>query len=545
MRIVVAQHAGFCPGVNLAIDKVIELASKSKKRIVTLGQIIHNNEVIQELEKQGIKAVDDIDEIEDPQNTILVIRAHGIPPQLEQKIKEKNIDYVDATCPLVKNLHRIIQRYREEGYKTIIFGDKNHAEVIGLIGYAGEECIVISSIEEAEKLPQLEKVNLVSQTTQEEDAFLKVAKIVKKKAKELIVSNTICEPTKNRQRETKTFASQSDLVIVVGGKHSANTKRLYEICKSLSKKAVLVENETEITPDLFENVETLFITAGASTPKWMIDRVGNKVKKLTTKKDKISLIIDYLISSGVNQLISFASVIKVSSELLKIKLDIFHIIPSISALTFAHLVNRVINIKDDVVRKTLLDEYSKTTKISLFILGIISLILSLQDIVFATMIISFNLASILYKKISSKRLRISKDIAISLGWLYIFVAVPSAISKSLSLKEILITSLFILSLAGIRNKILKLLYLHSDAISEKKAGLTKNINILFYLSLIIITVIPFLYLPHIIAFYFFALAIYYAILHITISSKKIPLTQYNELLVDIPFVCLLAYLILR
>ncbi|MGC8866870.1 MAG: 4-hydroxy-3-methylbut-2-enyl diphosphate reductase, partial [Elusimicrobiales bacterium] len=230
----VAESAGFCPGVNAAIEKVIELASNGNKRIYTLGQLIHNNDIIKELEKRGIKAIDDPLQITDPQNSILVIRAHGIPPEVEEEIRSKNIEIVDATCPLVKKVHKIITEYRKKGYRTVIFGDHKHAEVIGLKGYAGDDGIVVSSIEEVEKLPFMEKVNFVSQTTQQEEIFIEAAKILQKKTKDLVISDTICQPTKKRQKETIALAKESDLTIVVGGKHSANTKRLFDICSRLS-----------------------------------------------------------------------------------------------------------------------------------------------------------------------------------------------------------------------------------------------------------------------------------------------------------------------
>lgn len=545
MRIVVAENAGFCPGVNLAIEKVIELASKNKKKIFTLGQIIHNNNVIQELEKRGIKAIDDIEEIDDPQNSILLIRAHGIPPELENKIKEKNIEYIDATCPLVKNVHRIIKLYREKGYRTLIFGDKNHAEVIGLIGYAGSDCIVISSIKEAETLPPLEKINLVSQTTQEEDIFLKVAEVLSKKAKELIISNTICEPTKNRQKETKIFAANSDLVIVVGGKHSANTKRLYDICNNLSKKAVLVENESEITRDLFTNVESIFITAGASTPKWMVERVARKVKNLTTEKNKISQFVEFIISSGLSGLFSFASILIISSKLLKIRLGVSEIISSATALTFAHLINRFTNIKEDALRKTLLLEYSKTTSLFLIILPITSIFFSFKNILFMMMIVSFNIAAIFYQKIHKQKfISISKDTAIIAGWLYIFVIVPTIVSKLPTSINFIVTSIFILSLSIIRNNILKILYIHSDIIPEEKSRKARSTTSLMYISSMIISFIPFFFISYEIGIYLLIVSVCYLIFYNKVISKKIPLTAMNELCIDIPFVILLGYFII-
>ena len=544
MQITVAKNAGFCPGVNSAINKAIELSNKNNKKIFTLGQLIHNNDVIKELEKRGIKAIDDIDEIMDPQNSILVIRAHGITPQLEGKIKEKKIDYVDATCPLVKNLQKIIQNYKEKGYKTVIFGDKNHAEVIGLIGYAEPDCIVISSIEEAESLPPLEKVNLVSQTTQEEENFLKVAEILRNKTRELIVSNTICEPTRNRQKETRHFASNSDLVIVVGGKHSANTKRLYEICKNISKKAILVENENEITKDIFNNIESVFITAGASTPQWMIERVVWKVRKLTEQKNKISHLINFIISVGLTNFISFLSISMVSTRLLKITPSTATIISSLSALTLAHLINRLTTINNENIKTRVLVEYPTITKTAVLFLGGISILLSLKDPKLAVMILLFNIVTVFYRKIGKQKLKllsIPKDIAITLGWLYIFVAVPATVSKP-SLVDIMVTSIFISSLSIMRNHILKILYFHSDIIPDGESISSKNTKTMMYLLLTINALIPFS-ISHRIGWYFLISSVYYLILYRNVFNKKIHFTPKNEMLLDAPFMVLLGYLI--
>jgi len=257
VKIKLARFAGFCPGVNNAIKTVLELSKKTNKKIYTLGPLIHNKDVIKNLEEKNIYSVESIDEIKDIKNSVLVIRAHGIPPQTERKIIESGIEYIDATCPLVKRVHKIIEKYEKLGYTTIILGDPNHAEVIGLKGYA-KDPYIITSEKDALNLPSIEKANLVSQTTQEIDLFEKVSEILKTKVKDLIINNTICDPTRQRQKETIEEASKSDLVIVIGGKHSANTQRLHQICKNLSKNAILIENENEIDEFLFKNIETVF-----------------------------------------------------------------------------------------------------------------------------------------------------------------------------------------------------------------------------------------------------------------------------------------------
>ncbi|MCX7641331.1 MAG: 4-hydroxy-3-methylbut-2-enyl diphosphate reductase [Elusimicrobiales bacterium] len=546
MRIIIAQNAGFCPGVNLALEKVIELASKKKKKIYTLGQLIHNNDVIKELEKRQIKAIDKIDEIEDIRNSILVIRAHGIPPELENEIKDKKIDFVDATCPLVKRVHKIITYYKEKGYKTIILGDPNHAEVIGLIGYAKPNFVVISSEKEAEELKNLDKVNLVSQTTQEEELFIKVANILSKKSNELIISNTICEPTKNRQKETKYFASHSDLVVVVGGKHSANTKRLYEMCKNLSKKVILVENESEISTDMFNKIETVFITAGASTPKWLVERVARKIKRLTVYKNKVYQLIELMISIGIGSLFSFITIIILSSKFIGIKLNILEILSIITTLTFAHLINRFSNTKEEAIRKFLILEYSKTTKFFILLLPFVSILSSLVNKKLTYLLIPFIILSMAYRKFENTNIfRITKKTIISLGWIYIFVVIPYLISnKNEQLLNIIASSFFILTLSLIRNTIFESLYIHSDMISDKIESKTGKKA--FYTIIIMSIISLFLsayFLPPILLFYLVIMFIYYLFLYHKIYTKKISHNIINELFVELPFIVLLVYFI--
>ncbi len=284
MQITVARSAGFCPGVKNAIDKVLELAKDRQRTIYTLGPLIHNKQVIETLKEKNILSVKSSDEIKE-KGAILVIRAHGIPPEEEARIRALDLEVVDATCPLVKHVQENIRDYARKGYFTIIVGDRDHAEVIGLMGYAEGRCFVVSGPEEIRKLPRLEKANIVAQTTQEGDVFLAAAEAARGICGELSVSNTICNPTRQRQKETVEFSSKSDLVIVVGGKNSANTGRLFQICARLAKSAVHIEKEDELRPELFEGVSSVFITAGASTPSWMIEKVLEKARALAESRD--------------------------------------------------------------------------------------------------------------------------------------------------------------------------------------------------------------------------------------------------------------------
>ncbi len=307
--VTVAQSAGFCPGVKRAIERVLELEAEGKTPIYTIGPLIHNNQVTADLEQKGIHAIDSLEEAKD-KNGVLVIRAHGITPQFQQDIENFGMKVIDATCPLVKNAHNLISEYAKQGYDTVIVGDVGHAEVIGLVGYAQGRAYVVADAEEAQKLPPLQKAHVVSQTTQKEETFYAAAQAVKNKAEHCVISNTICYPTKQRQQETLEKAKEADLVIVVGGRHSANTARLAKLCAELCPKVLHIESAKELKESDVTTVRKIFITAGASTPNWVIEGVVSSVKNM--RKAKVTLqslaqsVVEFLVRSYIYT--SFAAV---------------------------------------------------------------------------------------------------------------------------------------------------------------------------------------------------------------------------------------------
>lgn len=276
--VTVAKSAGFCPGVKGAIDKVLELEASGKKPIYTLGPLIHNQQVTDMLADKQITSVDTPAQALN-KSGVLVIRAHGITPALRAEVMQSGIEVVDATCPLVKHAHEVISNYAQQGYATVIVGDIGHAEVLGLLGCTQGRGVVVSGPEEAQKLAPFDKVNVVSQTTQKESVFLQTADIIQAKARVCQISNTICAPTKLRQSETVEQAKNADLVIVVGGKHSANTARLALLCKELAPQVLHIETEEELTAQQVLAPKHIFITAGASTPNWVINQVADWVRK--------------------------------------------------------------------------------------------------------------------------------------------------------------------------------------------------------------------------------------------------------------------------
>ncbi len=274
MIIEIAENAGFCYGVMRAID-IADKALKNHKLIYSFGPIIHNPQVVEEYEKKGLKVVEDINKI----NNTVLIRSHGVSPEVYKKLKEKGIEVIDATCPFVKEAQRYARQLYEEDYKVIIFGDRDHPEVKAHMGYANYTAQVINSEEEAQKI-KATRVGVVCQTTQSVERFGRVIGILAKRIRELKVFNTICDATEKRQKAAKELAERSDVMIVIGGKNSANTRKLYEICKETAKRAYHIETEKEINPEWFKGAKRVGITAGASTPSYLIRKIYEVIKNL-------------------------------------------------------------------------------------------------------------------------------------------------------------------------------------------------------------------------------------------------------------------------
>ncbi len=279
MKINIAKSAGFCMGVKKAIDIAKETACRDKK-IYMLGDIVHNEEVVETIKKLGIKKTSKLTQ---GKNKIILIRAHGAPKQIYEEAKKLGYKIIDATCPMVKEIHKIAKTYEKKGYKIIVIGDKKHDEVKGIIGQLGKKAIVLTpgSPLGEKKLKRIKKAAVVTQSTQNIDNVLKVIKKLKVYIPELKFINTICAPTQKKQNEIKKLPQSNDTVLIIGSKKSANTKRLYQIAKRINPRTYWVENEKKIKPPWFKNANSVGITAGASTPKKTIKAVVEKLKKIS------------------------------------------------------------------------------------------------------------------------------------------------------------------------------------------------------------------------------------------------------------------------
>ena len=276
MKIVVAKTAGFCFGVKRAIDIAFKIAMEKRKGVYTLGPIIHNPQVVERLKDKGIIPIEDIKAKKDIR--ALIIRTHGITLQLLKEITSMGCEIIDATCPFVKKAQHYAKLLNEDNYQVVILGEKNHPEVQSLMSYASDNAIVVDG---KTPLPKLRnKVGIIVQTTQPLDTLQKVLYDALEHSNEIKVYNTICNSTALRLRETEKMARKVDVMFVVGGKNSANTTQLTRLCKSLSVPTYHIETASEIKGEWIKRAKKLGITAGASTPEWIIKEGETRIRDI-------------------------------------------------------------------------------------------------------------------------------------------------------------------------------------------------------------------------------------------------------------------------
>ena len=279
MEVTLAKTAGFCFGVKRAVDKVYELADQEEK-VYTFGPIIHNEEVVQDLESKGVQVLHSLDELAAVTDGIVVIRSHGVPESVYRLMEEKHIRYADATCPFVRKIHKLVEKHSREGRRIVIVGNDHHPEVEGIKGWSLTEPVVIGSVEEAKNLqiPETEPICVVSQTTFNYNKFKDIVEILEKKRYDRIVLNTICSATEERQEEAVRLASQVDAMIVIGGKSSSNTQKLFEICRNACENTYYIQTLVDLDIKPFQSFRHVGITAGASTPNKIIEEVQRYVR---------------------------------------------------------------------------------------------------------------------------------------------------------------------------------------------------------------------------------------------------------------------------
>ena len=282
MNVELAKTAGFCFGVKRAVDTVYQQIEQYRgEKIFTYGPIIHNEEVIKDLRSHGVEVLNDEEELKTADADVVVIRSHGVAKYIYDILEECGITCVDATCPFVKKIHKIVAEKSAEGSYIVIVGNGEHPEVQGIRGWAGEQVTVVQTQEDAERfeLPDKDqKVCIVAQTTFNYNKFKELVEIISKKRYDIVVLNTICNATKERQTEARQIAARVDAMVVIGDKRSSNTQKLFEICKEECLNTYYIQTLDDLDINQLRSVESVGITAGASTPNKIIEEVQNNVR---------------------------------------------------------------------------------------------------------------------------------------------------------------------------------------------------------------------------------------------------------------------------
>lgn len=286
MEVTVAKSAGFCFGVKRAVDTVYREIESGEKPVYTFGPIIHNEQVVEDLENRGVQVIHSEDELEGLSGGTVVIRSHGVSRDVCEKIEARGMKIVDATCPFVKKIHRIVDEEGRKGRHVVIIGSADHPEVQGIMGWASGPVTVMHTAEEAESfVPENGKpISIVAQTTFNYNKFKDLVEILCKKRYDnnvlniLNILNTICNATEERQREAKSIAGEVDTMLVVGGRHSSNTQKLFEICKKECGNTYYIQTPVDLDSEMFHHSSYVGITAGASTPKKIIEEVQEHVR---------------------------------------------------------------------------------------------------------------------------------------------------------------------------------------------------------------------------------------------------------------------------
>ena len=514
MEIKLAKTAGFCMGVRRAVDIVLEIARhENGRRIYTYGPLIHNPQTIELLKSRGINPVDSVDEIADRENAILIIRAHGIAPAERKKIKESGIKIIDATCPKVGYVQAIIKKHTALGYTVVIVGDKEHPEVDGLLGYTDGRGITIGNTEDVKKMPPLIKVCVVAQTTQDSEDYKNIVDKIKDLYPQAIVFNTICSSTKQRQEEVIAMSREMDAMFVVGGKNSANSRRLADLATKQNTPTFHIETATEIGNISLDSYDHIGISAGASTPNWIIDSVLDRIAEGQNRKlKKVGSLLNLWILAIKTDIYS-----SLGAGCLSLACMVLQNIPlSISSLIIAsfftyamHVLNRLISRKPPVgfigsFREETYLLHEKLYLYSAVVCVLVALILAYNNGIIPFMFLFIMaLAGILYNmKIlpggwrfqSLKDLPGSKNIFMAAAWGTVTAILP-ALNNNYSLHPALIIAFaFTFGVVFIRSAISDILEIQSDKLIGRETipvlfGKETTLALLKIISLILLVLL--------------------------------------------------------
>ena len=481
MGIKLAKTAGFCMGVKRAVDMVLDMVrQKGHGTIYTYGPLIHNPQTVELLRRRGIIPIRRLQEIEGvPAGAFMVIRAHGVSPGERKKIKEKGFRIIDATCPKVAHVQAIIRKRAGAGFTVLIAGDREHPEVDGLLGFAGEAGIVVGAPEEVDGLPALTKVCVVAQTTQSLEEYAAIVRRVKERFPGAVIFDTICDSTEKRQTEIKALAAETDAVFIVGGRNSANTRRLAELAKLRGKPAFHIETAAELKKIDVGSYRRIGVSAGASTPNWIIGRVVDHLTGRLGKREEILrhlfkiwvfvVRMDIYSAAGAGFL-SFAAML-----LQGLPVNPLLILTASLYVYAMHVLNRFINRKASSISSFREESYLLHEKIYMT-LAVLSMILAISASFAAglapfILLFVISLSGILYNTRimprgwrfqSLKDIPGSKNMATAIAWAAVTALLPWIEAGPTRTSGVVIAFLFIAGIVFTRSALSDILDIQSD-----------------------------------------------------------------------------------
>ena len=471
-------------GVRRAMEMVLTEANKGKGSISTFGPLIHNKQVIDLLESKGVTSIDEIDEFNEG---TLVIRAHGIPPDQRKALRESALRLIDATCPRVARVQSIIRYHTKKGYTAIIVGDRDHPEVIGLLGYGNGRAHVINTLQEVSRIPDTEKVFLVAQTTQDEEKYREIIEAVMARFPDALTFDTICDATINRQKEIRSFVGQVDAVVVVGGYHSGNTKRLVQISQEAGLPTFHVETEKDLDKERLSSMEVIGVTAGASTPNWMIKNVIKEIEAIRTRREtffgrwikiafKFMLLSNLLVAFGGFALAYAAAVLSGRTP------DLIHPCLALLYIYAMHVLNRFLDKGASTYNDPERASFYRRHRVFLIRSGVFSMIgalalsyylgtmvffaiagLSVLGIIYSLPIVPVSLRHLWrYSKI--KDIPGSKTLSVALAWGVLISLLPLLEPTSLAWPAAIVSFFFVFSMVYVRSALFDIFQVQGDLI---------------------------------------------------------------------------------
>jgi 4-hydroxy-3-methylbut-2-enyl diphosphate reductase len=466
------------------MEMVLTEANKGQHRISTFGPLIHNKQVMELLESKGVTSLKDIDEFHEG---TLVIRAHGIPPDQRTVLRESGLRLIDATCPRVARVQSIIRYHTKKGYTAIIVGDRDHPEVIGLLGYGNGRAHVINSLDDVSRIPDTEKIFIVAQTTQDEEKYRGIVGAIMERFPDALTFDTICDATINRQEEIRSFVGQVDAVIVVGGYHSGNTKRLVQISEEAGLPTFHVETEKDLDKDRLSNMEVIGVTAGASTPNWMIKNVVKEIEAIRSRREtffgrwikdafKFLLLSNLLVAFGGFALAYAATILSGRTP------DLIHPCLALLYIYAMHVLNRFLDKGASTYNDPERASFYRKHRVFLILSGVFSMIgalglsyhlgtmvffaiagLSILGIIYSIPIVPISLRHLWrYSKI--KDVPGSKTLSVALAWGVVISLLPLLEPASMEWPAAFVSFLFVFSMVYVRSALFDIFQVQGDLI---------------------------------------------------------------------------------